>query len=93
MKIYSHNKISFNAFSLRESSKIFMENFGSQLFGNVKFRDSYVIIGQRGIAKGKAIEFVWIVLNFFYQIDFDFGDFFKFRLSQKETKILLIQQK
>ena len=45
-------------FSLRESSKIFMENFGSQLFGNVKFRDSYVIIGQRGIAKGKAIEFV-----------------------------------
>jgi len=40
-----------------------MENFGSQLFGNVKFRDSYVIIGQRGIAKGKAIEFVRIILE------------------------------
>lgn len=33
-----------------------MEQFGSQQFANVKFRDSFVMIGQRGVAKGKAIE-------------------------------------
>ena len=42
-----------------------MENFGSQLFNNIKFRDSYVMIGQRGIAKGKAVELVK-----FYEIAF-----------------------
>lgn len=44
--------------SLRDTTTLFMENFGSQLFKNIKFRDSYVMIGQRGVAKGKAIEFV-----------------------------------
>lgn len=33
-----------------------MEQFGSQLFGKVKFRDSFVMVGQRGVAKGKAVE-------------------------------------
>ena len=54
-------KIIFNKkylLSIRESSIKFMANFGSQLLGNVKFRDSYAFLGQRGIAKGKAIEFV-----------------------------------
>jgi hypothetical protein len=37
---------------------MFMENFGSQLFKNIKFRDSFVMIGQKGVAKGKAIEIV-----------------------------------
>jgi hypothetical protein len=36
-----------------------MENFGSQLFKNIKFRDSFVMIGQKGVAKGKAIEIVY----------------------------------
>lgn len=35
-----------------------MELYGSQLFGSIKFRDSYVMLGQRGVAKGKAIELV-----------------------------------
>jgi hypothetical protein len=35
-----------------------MELYGSQLFSNIKFRDSFVMIGQRGIPKGKAIELV-----------------------------------
>lgn len=33
-----------------------IEQFGSQQFANVKFRDSFVMIGQRGVIKGKAIE-------------------------------------
>ena len=35
-----------------------MEEFGSQLFKNIKFRDSFVMVGQKGILKGKAIEIV-----------------------------------
>ncbi len=35
-----------------------MENYGTQLFKNIKFRDSYVMVGQRGTAKGKAIEVI-----------------------------------
>lgn len=49
--------------SLREQSLKFMEFFGSQLFGNIKFRDSFVMIGQRGVAKGKAIEFVIVFVT------------------------------
>lgn len=37
-----------------------MESYGSQLFANIKFRDGFVMIGQRGVAKGKAIEYVKI---------------------------------
>lgn len=43
---------------LRDTTIQFMENFGSQLFKNIKFRDSFVMIGQKGVAKGKAIEIV-----------------------------------
>jgi hypothetical protein len=35
-----------------------MESFGLKNFRAVKFRDSYVMIGQRGIQKGLAIEVV-----------------------------------
>jgi len=42
--------------ALRETTSQFMQNYGSQLFSNIKFRDSFVMIGQRGISKGKAIE-------------------------------------
>jgi hypothetical protein len=41
-----------------------MELFGSQLFANIKFRDSFVMIGQRGVPKGKAIE---LVINHSYE--------------------------
>lgn len=41
---------------IRDPSIKLMEQFGSQQFANVKFRDSFVMIGQRGVAKGKAIE-------------------------------------
>lgn len=43
---------------LRDTTTFFMENFGSQLFKNIKFRDSFVMIGQKGVSKGKAIEIV-----------------------------------
>ena len=43
---------------IREVTSKFMENFGSQLFKNIKYRDSFAMLGQRGIAKGKAIEIV-----------------------------------
>ena len=33
-----------------------MQNFGSQMFSHIKHRDSFVMIGQKGIPKGKAIE-------------------------------------
>jgi len=42
--------------ALREPVRTFMTNFGTQLFENIKFRDSYVMIGQRGVDKGKAVE-------------------------------------
>ena len=38
-----------------------MQDFGSQLFSNVKYRDSFVMIGQKGVKKGKAIEMVFIL--------------------------------
>ena len=44
--------------ALREITVKLMELFGSQLFANIKFRDSFAFIGQRGIPKGKAIELV-----------------------------------
>lgn len=44
------------ASGLKELSYGFMEYYGSQSFRNIKFRDSYVMLGQRGAAKGKAIE-------------------------------------
>lgn len=35
-----------------------MEKFGSQLIRALKFRDSFVMIGQKGLERGKAIEMV-----------------------------------
>jgi hypothetical protein len=49
--------------SLRELTVKLMELFGSQLFANIKFRDSFVMIGQRGVPKGKAIELVKCVYD------------------------------
>ena len=45
-------------FSLKEASHTIMEKYGSQLIKIIKFRDSYVMIGQKGLARGKAIEMV-----------------------------------
>lgn len=33
-----------------------MEQYGSQLIRSIKFRDTFVMIGQKGLARGKAIE-------------------------------------
>jgi hypothetical protein len=35
-----------------------LEKYGSQLIKVIKFRDSFVMIGQRGLVRGKAIEMV-----------------------------------
>jgi hypothetical protein len=44
--------------SLKEASLSIMEKYGSQLIKIIKFRDSFVMIGQKGLARGKAIEMV-----------------------------------
>jgi len=51
-------KFAFNVFagSLSQESKHRMEDFGSSLIQKIKFRDSFVMFGQRGLSKGKAIE-------------------------------------
>lgn len=43
---------------LREASISLLEKYGSQLIKNVKYRDSFVMIGQKGLARGSAIESV-----------------------------------
>ena len=45
-------------FRLKEASLSIMEKYGSQLIKIIKFRDSFVMIGQKGLARGKAIEMV-----------------------------------
>ena len=35
-----------------------MEMYGSRLIKSVKFRDSFVMIGQKGLARSRAIEMV-----------------------------------
>ncbi len=43
---------------LREASLSLLENYGSQLIKIIKFRDSFVMMGQKGLTRGKAIEMV-----------------------------------
>ena len=43
---------------LKEASLSILEKYGSQLIKIIKFRDSFVMIGQKGLARGKAIEMV-----------------------------------
>lgn len=50
------------SFSLKEASLSIMEKYGSQLIKIIKFRDSFVMIGQKGLARGKAIEMVKYLL-------------------------------
>jgi hypothetical protein len=45
-------------FRLKEASLSILEKYGSQLIKIIKFRDSFVMIGQKGLARGKAIEMV-----------------------------------
>ncbi|CAF1025896.1 unnamed protein product [Adineta ricciae] len=41
---------------LREASITLLEKYGSQAIKGVKYRDSFVMLGQKGIPRGKAIE-------------------------------------
>ncbi|UJR23354.1 hypothetical protein I4U23_026366 [Adineta vaga] len=43
-------------YGLKEASLSILEKYGSQLIKVIKFRDSFVMIGQKGLARGKAIE-------------------------------------
>lgn len=47
------------SYHLSQESKHRMEDFGSSLIQKIKFRDSFVMFGQRGLSKGKAIEKLW----------------------------------
>ena len=48
-------------FRLKESSAAMLEKYGSQLIKVIKFRDSFVMIGQKGLVRGKAIEMVGVI--------------------------------
>ncbi len=50
--------MSYLFFRLKESSISVLEKHGSQLIKSIKYRDSFVMIGQKGLARGKAIEMV-----------------------------------
>ncbi|CAF2618163.1 unnamed protein product [Rotaria sp. Silwood2] len=43
-------------YGLKEASLSILERYGSQLIKIIKFRDSFVMLGQKGLARGKAIE-------------------------------------
>ena len=51
-------------FSLKEDSKLMMHFYGSSAVDKLGFRDSLVIIGQRGLTHGSAMEKVGIVCLF-----------------------------
>jgi hypothetical protein len=51
---------------LKEASLSILEKYGSQLIKIIKFRDSFVMIGQKGLARGKAIEMVGFVCVCFF---------------------------
>lgn len=44
------------SYHLSDDSKKKFQEFGSSLISEIKFRDSYVMIGQKGLPKGKALE-------------------------------------
>lgn len=56
-------KIIIMYFRLKEASLSILESYGSQLIKIIKFRDSFVMIGQKGLARGKAIEMVGFSLS------------------------------
>ncbi|CAF0770892.1 unnamed protein product [Rotaria sordida] len=43
-------------YGLKDASLSILERYGSQLIKIIKFRDSFVMLGQKGLARGKAIE-------------------------------------
>lgn len=45
-------------FRLKDASLSLLEKYGSQLIKSVKYRDSFVMLGQKGLSRGKAIELV-----------------------------------
>lgn len=53
-------------FRLKEASLSILEKYGSQLIKIIKFRDSFVMIGQKGLARGKAIEMVGVFYSKFF---------------------------
>ena len=44
-----------------EGKKVLMQ-YGSSLISRIKFRDNFVMIGQKGLAQGSAVEQVLAVL-------------------------------
>ena len=43
-------------YSLTTEGKKLLMQYGSSLVGKLQFRDNFVMIGQKGLAKGSAIE-------------------------------------
>ena len=51
--IASHDEMTTN---LRDIAAMYLETFGSKLSDQLTFRDHFVMVGQRGLKKGNAIE-------------------------------------
>ena len=43
---------------LKDEAKTWLKVMGSSQIDKVSFRDSYLLIGQRGLKQGQAVEFV-----------------------------------
>ena len=67
MKIFIRIYFEFFYFRLREASLSLLEKYGSQLIKIIKFRNSFVMIGQKGLARGKAIEMVGYTVSCTYE--------------------------
>jgi len=42
--------------SLTSEGKKLLSLYGSKLISNIKFRDNFIMIGQKGLSQGNAIE-------------------------------------
>ena len=49
-------------FSLKDDGKDWMRKYGGSVVDKLKFRDSFVMVGQRGLTRGSALEKVSYVL-------------------------------
>lgn len=52
-------------FSLSQDTKDYFKDFGSEAVAKLAFRDAWVMIGQRGLGPGKAIE--QVVYNLWFE--------------------------
>lgn len=68
--------------SLKEDARRWLKTYGSSAIDNLNFRDSFILIGQKGLKEGHAIEYVSSVL--FSLLIYEVGlETFSFWLTRK----------